>query len=136
MHASESASRSFEIPAIGAFMLAQRTAEHEYLYGDGVGAALFSDCEELVTKANYYLAHKDERLRIADTGHGLCERIGLSWQEHMAREWPLVDQVLHSGLDVLNRQDSDVPFWSGFRNGSLPSSREHLFCTKPEFQIA
>ena len=52
---NESTGRSFEIPAIGTMMLAERTPEHDFIYGDGRGAVLFSAADELVRKARYYL---------------------------------------------------------------------------------
>jgi hypothetical protein len=97
-------------------MLAERTNEHEYLFGDGVGTALFSSKNELVEKASYYLNHTSERNLIADTGRRRCQELGLSWQDHMQREWPIVRRVLEQGIDVLTDAD-DLPFWPGFRRG-------------------
>jgi hypothetical protein len=116
---NESTGRSYEITGIGTFMLAERTDEHEYLFGDGVGAALFSNRDELVEKANYYLNHASERKLIANTGRSRCQELGLSWQEHMQREWPIVRRVLEQGIDALADAD-DLPFWPGFRRGKSP----------------
>jgi spore maturation protein CgeB len=113
---NESTMRSYEITGVGTFMLAERTDEHEYLFGDGVGAALFSSNKELVEKASYYLNHASERKRIADTGRSRCQELDLSWQEHMQREWPIVRRVLEQGIDALTDAD-DHPFWPGFREG-------------------
>jgi hypothetical protein len=112
---NESTGRSFEIPAIGTFMLAERTPEHQFLYGDGVGAAFFSGEDELVQKARYYLDHPEERRRIAAVGHARCVSLGLSWQRHLCREWPIVQRLL-SGEPL--RAKDDRPFWEGFREGS------------------
>jgi hypothetical protein len=116
MNRNESTGRSYEITGIGTFMLAERTGEHEYLFGDGVGAGLFSSRNELVEKASYYLNHASERKLIADTGRSRCQELGLSWQEHMQREWPIVRRVLEQGIDALTAAD-DIPFWPGFRRG-------------------
>jgi spore maturation protein CgeB len=113
---NESTGRSFEIPAIGTFMLAERTAEHEFLYGDGKGAALFSTEEELVAKARYYLDHPKERRAIAAAGHARCLELGLSWADHMRREWPIVERLLNCGSGSFTAED-DRPFWPGFRQG-------------------
>ena len=113
---NESTGRSFEIPAIGSFMLAERTAEHEYLYGDGKGAALFSTADELVAKARYFLEYAGERRAIAAAGHARCRALGLSWADHMRREWPIVERLLGSGADSFTSED-DRPFWPGFRQG-------------------
>lgn len=114
---NESTERSFEIPAIGTFFLAQRTAEHEYFFGDGIGAALFSDPQELIEKVKYYRSHPEARQRIATVGHQRCKELGLSWQELMRREWPLIEAALESGGTTLDGKAADAPFWPGFRSG-------------------
>lgn len=115
---NESTGRSYEITGIGTFMLAERTSEHEYLFGDGVGAGLFSSQKELVEKAGYYLSHASERELIAGTGRSRCQELGLSWQEHLLREWPIAMRVLEKGIDTLTDAD-DRPFWPGFRVGAV-----------------
>jgi spore maturation protein CgeB len=66
---SESTGRSFEVPAIGSFLLAQRTHEHAALYEEGTEAEFFSDLDELVQKARHYLRAEPERRAIAAAGH-------------------------------------------------------------------
>jgi len=113
---NESTGRSFEIPSIGTFLLAEHTAEHEYLYGDGIGAALFRHEQELVEKAKHYLAIESERREVAAIGHSRCISIGLSWGDHMRREWALVERFLIKGKTPVEGKD-DAPFWPGFRRG-------------------
>ncbi len=119
---NESTGRSFEIPAIGIFMLAEHTTEHEYLYGDGVGAGLFSNENELIAKARYYLDHDKKRESIASTGQARCRALGLSWQEHIKREWPIVERMLLDKGSGLHPED-DRPFWQGFRKGEPLSTK-------------
>jgi spore maturation protein CgeB len=71
--------RSVEIPACGGFMLAERTAEHQELFAEGFEAAYFEGAEELIAKTNYYLAHEDERARIACAARRRCLRDDYSY---------------------------------------------------------
>jgi spore maturation protein CgeB len=113
---NESTGRSFEIPGIGTFMLAERTPEHVFIYGDGAGAGLFSGTEELVSKVQYFLGRPAEREEIARTGHARCAEMGLSWQAHVRREWPILERLLLRQSDATT-PDDDAPFWQGFRRG-------------------
>ena len=78
----EQDSRTFEIPACGAFMLAERSDLHMKLFEEGREAAFFSSKEELLEKVRYYLQHHKERKEIADAGMAKCHTAGYS---HEAR---------------------------------------------------
>jgi spore maturation protein CgeB len=66
--------RTAEIPACGAFMLAERTNEHLGLFEENKEAAYFdiTNPEALLDSVNYYLTHEDERLAIARAGLQRC----------------------------------------------------------------
>jgi spore maturation protein CgeB len=68
--------RVFEIPAVGTFMLCQRTADMEGLFAPGIDADYFSSPTELLDKVRYYLDHSDVRDRIAAAGAARVRRDG------------------------------------------------------------
>jgi spore maturation protein CgeB len=75
-------SRTFEIPACGGFMLAERTHEHEHLFREGEEAEYFDSCEELLAKVRYYLENPVERTAIASKGYQRTRKDAYSYH-HM-----------------------------------------------------
>jgi spore maturation protein CgeB len=94
-------SRSVEIPACGAFMLGQRTQEHELLFSDRNEAVFFSDNQELVALARYYLDHDDERRSIGARGRERCLRDGY---DNVSRIRSMLKQAVHSSHDLVSRE--------------------------------
>lgn len=76
--------RSFEIPACGTMMLAERTKAHQMLFEEDIEAAYFETAEELLYKVQYYLVHDEMRKRIAEAGYRRALTSGYSWRERMA----------------------------------------------------
>jgi spore maturation protein CgeB len=65
-------SRSFNLPACGAFMLHNRTEEIRQFYEEGREIECFSSVEELAEKIRYYLANPELRQAIAQAGYRRC----------------------------------------------------------------
>jgi len=68
--------RVFEIPAIGTFMLSQRTADMEGLFRPGIEVAYFTSADELVEQARRYLADDQGRDEIAAAGAARVREAG------------------------------------------------------------
>lgn len=64
--------RTFEIPACGSMLLADRTDEHREFFEEGKEAEFFEGVEELVDKATFYSRNEVARMRIAKAGRQRC----------------------------------------------------------------
>ena len=82
---NQSTIRTFEIPAIGSFMLAERTGEHKSYFEEGKEAEYFSTLDELIEKIKYYLKNEEERKLIAARGRNRCITSGYTYQDRLRK---------------------------------------------------
>jgi hypothetical protein len=87
----EQDSRTFEIPACGTFMLAERTKKHEEFFEDGKEAVFFDDDEDLLKKVKYSIHNPEKRTSIASAGR---QRSLLSGYSHKERLKIMLDKVI------------------------------------------
>jgi spore maturation protein CgeB len=76
--------RTFEIPACGSMLLADRTEEHREFFAEGVEADFFSSDAEMLDKIDFYLRNEKTRARVAARGFDRCHRSGYSYTARMS----------------------------------------------------
>lgn len=86
--------RSFEIPASGAFMLAERTDEHQSLFREGSEADFFSSDLEMQDKIRFYLSNDSLRKRIALAGYQRCIDSGYGDRQQLQRVLDALSKLL------------------------------------------
>lgn len=88
-------SRSFEIPACGVMMLAERSEDHLACFEEDREAVFFSSTEEMIDKAQYYLKHNELREQIARAGYERSLRSGYSNYQRTAEMFETVMEIYH-----------------------------------------
>ena len=64
------AMRTYEVPAMKACMLVERTTDHKNLFGpEGAAVLYFDSIPEMVEKVSWLLERPDERRRLAESAH-------------------------------------------------------------------
>ena len=75
--------RTFEIPACGSMMIADRTGEHQEFFEEGKEAEFFDSQNELIDKVNFYLKNENARMFIARAGWERGVRSGYSYRQRL-----------------------------------------------------
>ena len=75
--------RTFEIPACGSMMIADRTDEHQEFFEEGEDCEFFSSEEELLDKIRFYLQHESIRAKVAQRGYHRCLNSGYSYEQRL-----------------------------------------------------
>ncbi|HEX3406963.1 MAG TPA: glycosyltransferase, partial [Caulobacteraceae bacterium] len=104
--------RTFEIPACGGMLLADRTDEHRAFFEEGREAEFFGSAAELVDKARFYAANEAARAKIAAAGRARCKSGGYAYIER-----------LRPVIAAIERMDRVSPSTRGARDGDAASSR-------------
>ena len=71
--------RTFEIPACGSMLLADRTQEHQEFFEEGKEAEFFDSSEELLDKVKSYCRNESARKGIAEGGYKRCIDAGYAY---------------------------------------------------------
>jgi spore maturation protein CgeB len=94
-------SRTFEIPACGAFMLAEKTYKHEQFFKADEEAVFFENNQELLQKVIYYQKNDVERKKIAENGYLRCLKSGYDHESRLNAMLELVKKELFNATLVL-----------------------------------
>jgi len=76
-------SRTFEIPATGAFVIMQWTSNQDRLFKSNQEMVYFKDKEDLFKKIQYYLNNEEERKKIIDNAKLRMEKCGYSYDSRV-----------------------------------------------------
>jgi hypothetical protein len=91
---NHTASRSFQIPALGAFLLHERNQAIREAFREGEEAEFFGSDDELVEKCRHYVSHPEQRRRIAAAGRARCLASGYFETDRVREVLPLLERAL------------------------------------------
>jgi len=93
---NHTASRTFQIPALGAFLLHERNEIVRRYFKEGLEAEFFDSEDELLEKCRYYLEHADKRAEIAAAGRRRCRESGYFEPDRVREILPVLEEALRS----------------------------------------
>lgn len=100
LNRDQQTTRSVELPACGAFTLAERTDEHRALFEEGREAEFFADDDEMIAKCRHYLADEPARQRIAAAGRARCLAGGYRNDDRLAEALAVLQPLIRSRHDA------------------------------------
>ena len=103
---NHTASRTFQIPALGAFLLHQRNEVVTSYFREDEEMAFFGSDDELVEKCRYYLEHPEERRRIGEAGRRRCIESGYSELDRVKEVVPLLQKHVRTARGPLSRHST------------------------------
>ncbi|RNJ48676.1 CgeB family protein [Methylocystis hirsuta] len=105
--------RTFAMPACGGFMLHERTPEITDYFIEGKECALYSDTDDFIAKARYYLEHEYERARVAEAGRARALRSGYSVDARVQEVLSRFEIIAAQKRRSSGVSESDDPFNRG-----------------------
>jgi len=87
--------RTFEIPACGSMLLADRTDEHREFFEEGKEADFFEGVDELASKCSFYANNEGARKRIAYAGFKRCQDGRYSYLHRMENVFLAIRSATH-----------------------------------------
>ncbi len=96
---NHTASRTFQIPALGAFLLHERNELVTKYFREAEEAEFFGSDDELVEKCRHYLEHPEERRRIAEAGRRRCLESGYFEIDRVRELLPALLEVVAARAD-------------------------------------
>lgn len=99
--------RTFEIPACGSMLLADRTQEHQEFFDEDIEAVFFADKDELADKAMYYSKNEASRSRISSAGRERCVSGRYAYLHRMS---DVLSQIA-TGKSSINNPDLKQRIW-------------------------
>lgn len=85
--------RTFEIPACGSLLLADRTNEHQEFFQEGKEAEFFASSEELLDKVKFYCSDESARQRVGKGGYERCTKGRYAYVHRLRNALEQVNQI-------------------------------------------
>ena len=85
--------RTFEIPACGSMLLADRTDEHQEFFAESKEAEFFASGEELLDKVKFYCRNESARKLVADAGYKRCIAGGYAYVHRLRTVLEALEQI-------------------------------------------